>query len=318
MQQNSPLHASSHPYAPPQAKPRPSGDITMSLLLLPSEILIHIISHLDAFTALHILRTVCRRLNTLCNAVHPLMHHLPIPLWLKILKSLPPIDLFSLKQSSLSFANLFAFLISRDRLPNTYFGHHPASANSIRRYRKDYLHLHPFLTQIQYWQTSWQRGGGEESIASAALFESPTPLPYYQCILYIHPYIRFRDTEHNGFENVVLRKRRMSRVITSLDVLVAADKMLLQRQNEVYLRVRRGVLYICRSAEDFEDHEAVYVDDEAEVDFIDDLVSKEGFLRSPDIGAAGTFEAEFHGIDRLAKRKERGGGVWSMIYVKRF
>ncbi|KAK6497251.1 hypothetical protein TWF506_004725 [Arthrobotrys conoides] len=293
-----------------------------ALLLLPPELILEILTFIDAFTALHTLRRTSRRLRTLTDAVYSTMHGLPIGVWIKVIHYLPITSLPQLRKTSHPFHNLFTFLISQERLPHTYYGRTPVSPDIIYGTRSYQLRMNPFLLHIRFWYKHWRRFGGRKSITTtpSLLFESPSHLPVDRMVVSLTHYRRFQNTESTYFEKVVLRKKRCSRIITNLDVLVAVDEMLGQGLNEVYVQVRDGILCISKTVEEFGRHIGkVYLGgvDES-IGFIDDLIHEKDFLGSAGRSREvyGTTGAEYWSLDTTEGRW-KAKDVWLVIHVRR-
>ncbi|EGX45597.1 hypothetical protein AOL_s00169g203 [Orbilia oligospora ATCC 24927] len=256
----------------------------LSSLPLPPELILQVISSVDAFTVVYALRRTSRRLRTLSDVVYPTMHGLPVAAWIKVFSYLFATELSKLKKLSHSFNNLLNFLISRGRLPHTYYGQTPVSNDLINRIPRHQMLLHPFLRQIEFWHKHWRRFGGRKSIIAAPnlLFESPSLLPVDRILVGLYPNPRFQDSDTRYFNKVVLRKRRSSKIITNLDILVAVDEMLGQGINAACVQLRDGILCVSRTAQEFGKHIGkVYLGGvDEEIGFIDDLIYDGDFLAS--------------------------------------
>ncbi|KAK6514649.1 hypothetical protein TWF281_004847 [Arthrobotrys megalospora] len=302
-----------------------------SLSLLPSEIIFQILGHIDAFTAIHVVRRVSKRFRILSDATYPHMHGLPVSVWIGAIPYLKTTLLPNVKKVSRSFNNLVNFMIENDKLPYTHYGNTPVSPKTIHTAR---IHqpgnMHPFLYDIQFWHKHWRRCGGRRGVAETPnlLFECATGLPVDRLIVAlksvtISAMVKaavFPDGDTRRFQKLVLRKRRRHRVITNLDVMVAVDEMLGQGVNEICIQVRDGILCASRTAEEFGRHVGkVYLGSvDEEIEYIDDLIGKDGFLRrtAESRPVFGTTFAEFWSIGRRPG-KWKTEDAWLVMYARR-
>ncbi|EPS35545.1 hypothetical protein H072_11054 [Dactylellina haptotyla CBS 200.50] len=267
-----------------------------NLSTLPAEVLLEILSHLDAFTCIFVLRGVSRRIREVSKTACPTMHGLPPHLWYRVISYLKlpysNTNVPTMRKLSRSFHNFMATLIARNKLPESFYSHQPVRLTEQRRLS---FGCHPFLKGMQFKDGEWIRLGGRRSIqdAGSMLFEACSMVPvdtvrlgFWYGTFSASPEA-LREHRLRRIKPIVYAKREKPNIVTNLDVLVAADEFLHHWVEVLCVRVRDGKLYITQEMPgldevdvDLDEVDKVSVGSaRRELEYIDDVLHSDKFLR---------------------------------------